>query len=75
MSILDLIKEKSEWEAFYNYKIDKGHLNKREEKELREFIDEEKYLNIALNINSEDFNFAPPVKNCILLFQRRKYDP
>ena len=43
MSILDLIKEKSEWEAFYNYKIDKGHLNKREEKELREFIDEEKY--------------------------------
>ena len=65
MSILDLIKEKSEWEAFYNYKIDKGHLNKREEKELREFIDEEKYLNIALNINSEDFNFAPPSKKLI----------
>lgn len=65
MSILDLIKEKSEWEAFYNYKIDKGHLNKREEKELREFIDEEKYLNIALNINSEDFNFAPPSKTLI----------
>ncbi len=65
MSILDLIKEKSEWEAFYNYKIDKGHLNKREEKELREFIDEEKYLNIALNINSEDFNFAPPSKKFI----------
>lgn len=65
MSILDLIKEKNEWEAFYNYKIDKGHLNKREEKELREFIDEEKYLNIALNINSEDFNFAPPSKTLI----------
>ena len=40
-------------------------LNKREEKELREFIDEEKYLNIVLNINSEDFNFAPPSKKLI----------
>ena len=31
MSILDLINNKEEWKSFYNYKIEKGHLNKKEE--------------------------------------------
>ena len=30
MSILDLINNKEEWKSFYNYKIEKGHLNKKE---------------------------------------------
>ncbi len=65
MSILDLIKDKEEWEIFYNYKIEKGHLNKREEKELKEFIKEEKYLDIASRINDKEFNFNPPYKTLV----------
>ena len=65
MGILDLIKNKEEWIRFYDYKIQKGHLTKKEEKELEVFIKEEKYKNIASVIKNEDFNFSIPTKKII----------
>ncbi len=65
MGILDLIKNKEEWIKFYDYKIQKGHLTKKEEKELEVFIKEEKYKNIASVIKNEDFNFSIPTKKII----------
>ena len=62
MSILDLINNKEEWKSFYNYKIEKGHLNKKEEKELKKFIDDEEYLDFSSCIKDEKYNFKAPKK-------------
>ena len=62
MSILDLIKDKTQWNIFYKYKDEKGHLTKQEKEELKSFIDDEKYLDIANNIKDTSYNFSVPVK-------------
>lgn len=65
MSILDLIKDKSEWLNFYNYKLDRGHLTKEEQEELEKFINEERYVRLASMIKNKDFNFTIPIKKII----------
>ena len=62
MSILDLIKDKQQWDIFYRYKDEKGHLTKQEKEELKNFIDNEKYLDIANNIKDSSYNFSVPIK-------------
>ena len=65
MSILDLISNKEEWLKFQEYKVLKGHLTKKEQKELEEFISKEKYKSISLVIKDKEFNFNAPVKKII----------
>lgn len=43
MSIIDKINCREEWEDFFNYRINNHSLTKEEEKEIRNFIEEEKY--------------------------------
>ena len=65
MSILDLIQSKEEWIKFFNYKLEKGHLTKKEIKEFEVFVNEEKYRDIASLIKNKDFNFSVPTKKII----------
>ena len=65
MSILDLINNKDEWKTFLYYKIEKGHLNKREEKQFKNFIDNEAYLGLIDKIRNDDLNFDPPKKTLV----------
>ena len=65
MSILDILDRKDKWNEFYEYKLEKGHLTKKEREDLEVFIKEERYLNIASLIKNEDFNFSIPVKKMV----------
>ena len=44
MNLLEKLKDKEIWYSFLNYKLEKGTLFFDEEKELRDFIDNEKYI-------------------------------
>lgn len=59
--MLDKLINHDEWIRFYTNKVDKGHLNKKEEKELKEFIDNKLYMEIANNIYN--YNFSYPKKS------------
>jgi retron-type reverse transcriptase len=65
MGILDIISDDKEWQSFYNYKIEKGHLTKKEQSELESFINEKRYLDISSKIKGKDFNFSVPIKKVI----------
>ena len=60
-SLLDNIIDKNTWQNFLKYKIEKGHLSKKEEEFLSDFINNEKYHNLAQNIFNGD-EFALPEK-------------
>ena len=47
MSLLDLLDDKDTWKSFLSYKLDKGHMPRREEQALKAFIDSEAYLPAA----------------------------
>lgn len=64
MSILNRLSFKSEWEAFYKYKIDSGNLNKKDADALHAFIDNCEYLEIAQKIQNGG-GFSAPKKALI----------
>ena len=43
-SILEAIRKKENWEEFLAYKTERRHVDKREQKLLTEYIENEKYL-------------------------------
>lgn len=53
MGILDNIDKRETWEEFLQYKTDGGHLSKREEGELRAFIQSEGYKSVAAAIRAK----------------------
>ena len=59
--MLDELIVHDKWIKFYNDKVDKGHLNKKEEKDLKDFIDNKLYLNISNNIYN--YTFSYPTKS------------
>lgn len=65
MSILDIIDDNNKWFEFYQYKIDKGHLTKKEKKELSDFIENKKYVSIANAIKKGTYVFSIPTKKLV----------
>ena len=55
------------WEDFYQYKIERRQLNKKEIEELRSFINEKRYLEIC-----RDLHFSYPVKKQIAKIDSKK---
>lgn len=53
MGILDNIDKRETWEEFLQYKTDGGLLSKREEGELRAFIQSEGYKSVAAAIRAK----------------------
>ena len=46
-TILQKARDKHAWLEFLEYKLDKQHLSRAEETELREFIEKEEYLSLC----------------------------
>ena len=52
MDIIDKLSDKNEWLAFLDYKKSGGHLTKADERDLTEYIEDEKYLDSAVYIQN-----------------------
>ena len=65
MSVLNSLLDKSKWQEFLNFKINQSHLSKIEETELADFINNEKYLEIAKQIIQGAYSFSVPTKTLI----------
>jgi len=65
MSIIDNLIDKSLWQEYLQHKLTKSHLTSREEKSLIDFIDNEKYMEIAKSIMSDNYTFSIPTKTLI----------
>ena len=50
--MLEKLNKHDEWINFYNKKILEDHLNQKQANDLKEFIDNKQYLEIAKNINN-----------------------
>jgi len=59
-TLLNYLSEHETWQAFYDHKKEKGHLIKKEDKELKQFIDSQSYLPIAQKILKDGFYFNAP---------------
>lgn len=64
-SVLEIIGEKEEWDKFIQYKCENQHLNKYEEKIIRQYINEKKYIRIKNQIDNCDFPGEYPVKKVV----------
>ena len=60
--MLDKLINHDEWIKFYTNKVDKGHLNKKEEIELKEYIDNKLYMDIASNIYNYIFSYPKKIE-------------
>ena len=50
------------WQDFLQYKIEKHHLSKREQKEIEEYIGEQVYLTVLGQMDSSEYELPIPVK-------------
>lgn len=64
-SILQTACKKEAWLDFLDYKLDKQHLSRTEETELREFIEKEDYLRLCALWEKEQFPQEYPQKRTI----------
>lgn len=64
MDLLSRLADPVQWEQFFTYKEDGGHLLHWEEKELARFIEEARYLPVVARIHSGEA-FPPPKKSAI----------
>ena len=62
MSVIDLLLNKDKWREFLEYKLTKSHLSKIEEQHLLEYINDEKYLEVATSIVEGTYVFSIPKK-------------
>ncbi len=62
MTILDQSRQKQTWEDFLQYKIERQHLSKREEQQLRQFIAEKGYIEWAARLSDMDGALPLPVR-------------
>lgn len=72
MSVLDFIVQKSVWEKFLTYKLEKSLLTKREQVVIKKYIEEERYLPISEKIIRGDYHFSPPMKYFINKVDKQK---
>lgn len=61
MSILHRIAQKDTWEAFYECKMSDGHMSMEELRELKRFIERERYRSLVEKLLTGD-SFSYPVK-------------
>lgn len=61
MGMFELLQDETIWEEYYNYKFEKNHLTKEEEKDLRTYIDLKEYLPVLTRLQSGD-SFSIPEK-------------
>lgn len=62
MEILEQLSAPEVWQEFIQYKIEKQHLSISEQKELEEYVKEEKYLNILRSIEDDESKLPLPDK-------------
>lgn len=62
MTIWEQLSLPAYWQEFLDYKIEKQHLSAKEQKELEEYIDQEKYLQVLADISREDTTLPLPTK-------------
>ncbi len=65
MSILTEIGQAESWQAFFDYKLEKSHMSRKEAEEWADFIARKGYEAIAAHINEPGYCFAPPEKRLI----------
>ncbi len=63
-SLLDRLRDPAAWEEFLAYKIEGGHLSKREEADLARFVSDREYEAVADRILSGE-SLSPPRKSAI----------
>ena len=59
MDIIECLLCADEWQKFYDYKLEKGHLRDAESKKLLEFIENKGYLATAEKLNNGGFFSVP----------------
>lgn len=64
-SILESLTMPCVWDEYLQYKLDKKHLSKREEKFLLDFISHKKYQDVTNHLLEENYCFEPPIKKSI----------
>ncbi len=64
-SILQKASDAECWMEFLNYKIERQHISKKEEREIRNFIENQEYLPICERIKEGKFPSDIPVKRII----------
>lgn len=64
-NILELAATRESWLAFLNEKRERQHLSRREEEQIREFIDRQGYLPLCRACRENAFPAALPVKRTI----------
>ena len=62
MSVIDLLLNKDKWQEFLEYKLAKSHLSKIDEQHLIEYVNDEKYLEVATAIVDGTYVFSIPKK-------------
>lgn len=65
MTKLELLLNKEKWQEFLNYKLNQSNLSKTEEKDLIDFIENERYLVIAKGILNNTYSFSIPTKKLV----------
>ena len=65
MDIISELLNKNKWAEFLDYKLTKSHLNKTEQNFLINFVENQKYLQIAQQISLETYTFSTPKKTLI----------
>ena len=64
MEILDCLRDQQQWQLFYEYKVSCNNLPEWMLKQLREYIDNRRYLPVADRIDA-GLRFSHPKKSAI----------
>lgn len=65
MGILEELSRKQTWTVYLQYKLEHQHLTTKEEQELKEFVEQERYRAVTDRITEPGYCFEPPVRRCI----------
>lgn len=65
MSILEELRDHAVWEAFLQYKVDKGHLSEKEQKAWTAFVENREYEEITNHFGEPGYCFDYPTKVCV----------
>jgi len=65
MGILHELQKDDTWQSFLSYKTQKGHLSKSEEAYLQKYVEEKRYMTLAVRVSKEGFCFDYPEKKRI----------
>ena len=64
-TILDLATKEENWHAFLQYKLDRQHLNRQEEEEIRDFIARKAYLPLCEHWKNQQYPSSYPLKRVV----------